>query len=196
MGRASKKQDLDRTRLTWVLAALVTSMTLGTVVLGVLEPHKIISSKVKYLAATYNTPSSAKITHTNIPIEANKWSAIVIHIVGDDLQLNCLKDNNNYNGDIVHFAISPDAEILITTKWVSQQPVKKYPKTIHIGIQLQRNRSDATLAQAQVLVSLIRDLQARCNISASRVYLHSQLSSHACCHNPLYRYNWRKVLLD
>ncbi len=195
MGRASKKQDIDRTRLTWVLAALVASMTVGTVVLGVLEPHKIISSKVKYLAATYNTPSSAKITHTNIPIEANKWQAIIIHVVDSSLRLNCLSDNA-HNGDIVHFAIDTDAEILITTKWVSQQPVKKYSKAIHIGIQLRKGRKDATLAQAQVLVALLRDLQARCNISASRIYLHSQLSSHSCCKNPLYRYNWRKVLLD
>ena len=195
MGRASNKQEFDRTRLTWVLAALVASMTVGTVVLGVLEPHKIISSKVKYLAATYNTPSSEKITHTNIPIESNRWRAIVIHVVDKSLRLKCLEDNT-YNSDIVHFAISPSAEILITTKWVSQEPVREYPKTIHIGIELKRNHKDATLTQAQVLVSLIRDLQARCNIPASRVYLHSQISSHSCCKNPLYRFNWRKVLLD
>ncbi len=194
MSKASGKHNVDRTRLTWVLAALVASMTIGTVVLGVLEPHKIISSKVKYLAATYNTPSSEKITNTNIPIEANQWRAIVIHTVGRDLRLNCLSDDGHY-GDIVHFAISPNAEILITTKWVSQEPVKKYPGTIHIGIQLRKGRRDATLAQARALAALIIDLQARCNIPASRVYLHSQLSQRACSKNPLYKYNWRKVLL-
>ncbi len=194
MGRAAGKHTVDRTRLTWVLAALVASMTIGTVVLGVLEPNRIISSRVKYLAATYNTSSSAKIGHTSIPIEKDAWQAIVIHRIGPDLRLHCLSEKG-FPGDLVHFAITEDANILITTKWASQEPVRRYYGTIHIGLNIAKGKKDATLAQAQALVALIRDLQARCGIPSSRVYLHSQLSQNSCCNDPLVRYNWKQVLL-
>ena len=195
MGAVGRKHAVDRTRITWVLAALVASMTIGTVVLGVLEPHRVISSEVKYLAATYNTPSSAKITNTSVPIERDRWQALVIHAVKNDLRLHCLSEAN-FPSDLVHFAVSADSEILITTKWANQKPVRKYLGTIHIGIVLPHGETQATLNQARALVALIRNLQARCHIPASRVYLHSQLSQNSCClADPLVRYNWRQVLL-
>jgi hypothetical protein len=194
----SKKYSVDRTRLTWVLAALVASMTIGTVVLGVLEPHKMLkNAKTTYLAATYNTDSATKISRTSVPIETDLWQAIVIHTTRnsspDDLSVRCV--SNAKSGPVIaHFAIAPDASTLIGTRWYNQEPAAKHPGKILIAVQLADGQTDATPDQANELLTRIRDLQALCNIPASKVYVHSQLSGKSCS-NPLYRYNWRKCLL-
>ncbi len=191
---ANKHNTIDRQRLTWVLAALIAAMTIGTVVLAVLEPQKVLSSQIKYLAATYSTQSSTKISRTSIPIESNTWQAIVVHTVGTDLRLYSMATASD-TPPFVHFAISPSAEILITKQWSKQNPVEGYQGIIHIGIVLPAGKPVATLPQAQALVALIRELQARCNIHRTHVYLYSQLSSKPDQINPLSRYNWREALL-
>jgi hypothetical protein len=197
MSRATQKYAVDRSRVTWVLAALVASMTIGTVVLGVLEPSKILrSDKAAYLAATWNTESSTKITSTAVPIKSGLWQSVVIHAIhntySDDLVLRCLSGKNGTTA--AHFAVSQDATILIGSRWANQEPAERYPGKILIGIHLPEGQTEATLAQAQAMVALIRDLQVRCNIPPSKIYLHSQLSSRSCTSNPLHKFNWRQAL--
>lgn len=188
-----KSNDVDRQRLIWVIAALIAAMTSGTVILAILEPKTTLSNEVKYLAATYSTQSSTKISRTDIPIESNSWKAIIIHTINSDLKLYTMSKDPQ-NAPFVHFAISPSAEVLITTQWKEQLPVEGYQGIIHIGIILPAGSHRATLPQAQALVALIRDLQARCSISRTRIYLYSQLSRSENA-NPLQPYNWKNALL-
>ncbi len=199
MTRASKKYTVDRTRLTWVLAALVASMTIGTVVLGVLEPHKILhNAKTTYLAAIHDSDSANKISRTSVPIENELWQAIVIHAIrnssSNDLGIGCTSNGKRTPPAVAHFAIAPDGSTLIGARWYNQEPAERYPGKILIAVQLADGHSDATREQATELLNRIRDLQAMCNIPASKVYVHSQLSGKSCS-NPLYRYDWRKWLL-
>ncbi len=91
MARANKKYAMNRMRVTWVLAALLASMTLGTVVLGVLEPSgkMLKNAKGMYLRATFNSDLSTKTSNTSVPVENDLWQAVVIHttrnISSDDL---------------------------------------------------------------------------------------------------------------
>lgn len=194
MRKSSKKHSVDRTRLTWVLAVLVASMTIGTVVLGVLEPSRVLLSKgATHLAATYNTAWASQVARTRIPIDANRWQSIVIHNVGEDLKLNCSGDRAS--DAVVHFAIPADATAtLITTLWAGQKYVPNHRGTIHIGLQLPKGEHVATEAQTNTLIELIWDLQARCVISADRIFVHTDLSDRACGPDPLYPYNWRDFL--
>jgi hypothetical protein len=173
-------------------------MTLGTVVLGVLQPQKKRPDKTTYLAAVYNTDSSTKISRTAVPIENELWQSIAIHTIrptsADDMTIRCASARTPV---VAHFVVTPDAHgtVLISKRWREQEPSEKFPGRILIGIQLAEGRSDATLAQAKALVILIRDLQARCGVSSSKVNVHTQSSGRSCTTNPLYRYNWREALL-
>lgn len=198
MSRTAQKYAVDRSRVTWVLAALVASMTIGTVVLGVLEPGKIWSDRAAYLAATYNTDSSSKLTRTAVPIEPGLWQSVVIHTIpssaaDDDLTLRCLAAGRR-GPTVAHFVVSQDGPILMGSKWANQEPAEKFSGQILIGIHLVEGHTDATLAQAQAVVALVRDLQVRCSIPPKKVYVHGQLSNRACSSNPLHRYNWRQLL--
>jgi hypothetical protein len=196
MAKTSKKQQaVDRTRLTWVLAVLVAAMTIGTTLLGVLEPEHALSAQAKYLAATYNTDRSSQIAQTQTPISSERWNTVVIHRIGSDLRLPCLNGDPKRPAPPVHFAITPEAATLVTTQWESQKDIRGHAGQIHIGIQLAAGQTGATYEQAQALVALIRDLQARCSIPTHKVYLHSQLSERACLPDPLDGYLWRKALL-
>jgi len=191
MGKSDVNHSMDRTRLTRVLAALVASMTIGAMLLYGLRPRNVLSTEATYLAATYQAPDSTKISRTELPIDGSKWKAVVIHVVGSDLRLPCLGGDGKTTPPLVHFAVSSDADILITTQWAKQEHVEGYPWVINVGLRLAPGCQDASLAQAEALVSLLKNLQARCHIPAKRVYLHSELSDRPCGPDPLYRFNWR-----
>jgi len=196
MSRTVKKA-VDRTRITFVLGALMASMTIGAIILWVLEPSKTHrTDKLSYMAATWYSEPSQRISQTAIPIERERWQSVVIHgyrpSTAKDVSLRCL---SGQGGSVVaHFAVEPDGHVLMCRPWVKQESADRLPGKILIGVQLAEGRTSATLVQAQALVSLIRDLQAKCNISGSKVYTHSQLSSKACS-NVLHQYNWRDALL-
>jgi len=183
----------DQRRLKWVLASLVASMTLGTLVLGVLEPKRALSSEVSYLAATYNDPLTSKITDTELPIEPRLWNAIVIHSTTRGLELPCLREQG-VAGAEAHFAVRRDGKIVVGRLWKQQQSLAGQWGRIQIAVEVDRN-PQATLPQAQHLVSLIMELQARCQIRPQQVYLHSQVSSGNCPGPLLRRYSWRGSLL-
>jgi hypothetical protein len=198
MSKTTKKHAVDRYRVTWVLAALVASMCIGTLVLGVLEPHNIFKTdKTTYLAATYNTDWSSKLSRTSVPVETGTWQSVVVHVLRNtspgDLTVRCL--GGRTSAPLAHFAVSPDAQIIISPTWVNQESAERHSGKILIGIQLVPGRTDATLAQAQAVAALIQDLQARCNIPRSKVYVHGQLSGRSCG-DPLARYTWRDALLQ
>lgn len=194
MGRATKKHSVDRTRLTWVLAVLVASMTIGTVVLGVLEPSHALSAEAKYLAATYHSPPAEEISNTRTPISSATWDAIIIHQVGSDMRLSSLASGRTSHSPLAHFVVNPQAEVLVTVQWAKQKHIRNYRGKIQVGLQLPPGQGYASLEQAQTIVSLLRYLQARCDIHAGRVYLHGELSERACGGDPLACFTWRKNL--
>jgi hypothetical protein len=199
MSKTAKKNTVDRTRVTWVLAALVAAMTMGTMVLGILEPNKpILSETTTYLAAAYNRPSRNSISKTDIPIEKERWQGVMIHTLAQENEtytLPCLASGSE-PAPVVHFVICEDAQIGITKKWVNQASAANTRGQILIGIQLAQGHHEATLEQANAVVALVKDLQSRCRISASRVTVHAKKGSSHCADDPLRSYNWRKYLLN
>jgi len=195
MPRLTKKHAVDRTRLTWVLAILVASMTIGTVVLGMLESDRALSAEARYLAATYNSVGTDEISKTRTPISSEIWNAIGIARVGSDMQLPGMGTNRTDNAPLAHFVVSPQAEVLVTVQWVNQLAVENYPGTIQIGIQLAPGQRYASVDQAKTVVLLLRDLQARCDIGTANISLRAQQSGHSGSKDPLARFKWRRHLL-
>jgi hypothetical protein len=198
MTRVNKKNAVDRLRLMCVLGALLASMTIGTLVLWVLEPHKMLkNTNAPYLAAVYHPESASKISRTAVPIENDLWQSVVIHTTRnrdpEDLGVRCTLNGKTVQ-TVAHFAIAPDGSTLIGTRWYNQEPAERFPGKILITIQLAEGRSDANLVQARELVNRIRELQALCSIPASKVFVQAQFAGKSCP-NPLYRYNWRQSLL-
>jgi hypothetical protein len=198
MSKTSKKTAVDRTRLTWVLAALVAAMTTGTMLLGVLEPNKARrSEKTTYLAAASRTSFRASISRTSIPVENDLWQGVSIHTLSrtnGDYSLPCLARGDGPS-PIVHFVICEDSQVAITKAWVNQTPAARSRGNILIGIKYVSGQTEATLDQAKALVALVKDLQSRCNIAADRVKVHCDSSRGSCKADPLARYDWRKCLL-
>ncbi|MFA5863114.1 MAG: N-acetylmuramoyl-L-alanine amidase [Phycisphaerae bacterium] len=200
MSRTGKKNTVDRTRVTWVWLALAVSMSIGTVVLLALEPrHVFPTDKTTYLAATWNTDSSARISRTAVPIENELWKSIVVHTMRNsdpnDLTLKCLSNRKTPNV-IAHFAVSSSGEISKSRTWYNQEPAEGCKGKILIGLQLDEGQADPSLTQVQAMVALIHELQALCNVPRSKVCVHGQLSGKACSNDPLYRYKWRDALLQ
>jgi hypothetical protein len=199
MSKTVKKNTVDRTRVTWVLLALVIAMTVGTVVLDILEPSKpIMSETTTYLAATYGSASRNSISHTDIPIEKERWQGVVIHVLPQDennYALECLATNRTTPAPVVHFVVCADAKIGITKKWVNQASAENSRGKILIGIKLADGHREATLDQAKAIVALVKDLQSRCQISASNITVHTKKGCPTCANDPLRSYNWRNCLL-
>jgi hypothetical protein len=198
MSKTAKKNTVDRTRVTWVLAALVAAMTTGTMVLGVLEPSKPnLSETMTYLAGVYNQPSRNSISKTDVPIERDRWQSIAVHVLPQDSQnysLSCLATGST-PAPVVHFVICQDAKIGILKKWVNQTSEDNNHGKILIGIQLVDGHREATLDQAKAVVALVKDLQSRCQIPAVNVTAHNKKGSSSCGSDPLRSFNWRDCLL-
>jgi len=197
MSNSSKKHTVDRTRLTYVLAALAGSMAVGSVVLGMLEPRTATTADARkqMLAAPVAATPVQQVSQTTAPIKPELWKkGVVIHRVGNDMKLHCL--GRNASSTLAHFVVNPQAEVLVTVQWERQRFIEGYEGTIHVGIQLASGQQGASYEQAKALVYLVRYLQARCNIPSSKVFLHSQLSDHACGADPLAAYNWQKSLMN
>jgi hypothetical protein len=198
MSKTGKKTSVDRTRLTWVLFALVAAMSVGTVVLDVLEPAKPgRTEKTTFLAAVSRTPAWANISRTSIPIDNDTWVGISIHTLSHiegDYSLPCLV-TSGHPAPIVHFVVYEDGTVGITKAWVDQTQASRSAGKILIGIKSIPGREDATLDQAKGLVALVKYLQSRCNIPAGKVLVHTDSSKGACTVDPLSRYDWRKCLL-
>jgi hypothetical protein len=173
-------------------------MSVGTVVLDVLEPAKPgRTEKTTFLAAVSRTPAWANISRTSIPIENDLWQGIGIHTLSHiegDYSLPCLASGNN-PAPIVHFVVYEDGTVGITKAWVDQTPASRSSGKILIGIKSIPGQTGATLDQAKGLVALVKYLQSRCNISAGQVTVHTDSRRGTCDIDPLARYDWRKCLL-
>lgn len=200
MSNSAKKHTVDRTRLTYVLAALAGSMAVGSVVLGMLEPRSANAADPRKqivaatLTATVAGTPSRQVAQTKAPIKSESWNGVVIHRVGSDMKVRCL--GTDHASAVAHFVVNPKGEVLVTSQWENQRFITGYEGKVQVGIQLASGQQVASYDQAAAVVYLVRYLQACSNIPSSKVFLHSQLSDHACGADPLAAYNWQKSLMN
>jgi hypothetical protein len=149
-------------------------------------------------AAAFNAPSPAA---SDVDIAPGRWQAIVIHHSGahtgsaDGIARQQLRDWG-VQGMGYHFVIGNgngeyDGDVIAGPRWYQQlggahvaergagaQPDAAWFNDNTIGICLIGNGESRAFTDAQLksLISLVRDLQAKCGIPSSRVFLHSDLA--------------------
>ena len=178
-----------RTGIVW--SVFIGAMTLACGVL--LMSDRWTAMPAMSLSATVAPPPS-------VDIKPGRWQAIVIHHSGSysgsaaEITRQQARDWN-FPSMGYHFVIGNgngefDGDVIAGPRWFLQQsgshvadrgagaqPTAEWLNDNTIGICLIGNgeRSEFTDAQMQSLMSLVRDLQAKCGIPASRVFLHSDL---------------------
>ena len=70
----------SRERMTKVLGCLVLSVTVGAIILGVLQPEPLREVTAFSLSAAFNP--IGQIYQTRVPVEASRWDYVVIHQSG------------------------------------------------------------------------------------------------------------------
>ncbi len=206
-GHHNAKQTRTSTRTKVVLAAFVTSMTAVTGMLlisgedfGPVAPFA--ATKPVIITASDNV-STASDSDSEGVIDAG-WEMIVIHdsgsLSGTVRELDAEARDAGLNGLGYHFVIGngaglSDGVVEASYRWNGQLAgahvaAAPNPDSIEklradeinrtaIGICLIGNgdRSEFTEAQMRALVDLVRALQSRLDIPASRVVLHSDLNA-------------------
>lgn len=171
----SENEMFDATRTTRVLGALLVSMTLGALLLMLMESDPPRPSQSDRAAIT----SSVLTQHAPV---ARSWKRIIIHSA---------TDTNSNLPRRCHFIIDPTANptglgIRSTELWKKQKPgyhalisAGRDYNSDSIGICLIGDFSKRQLPQGQfdALVSLVRELQKARTIDADSVYLYSQLDA-------------------
>jgi hypothetical protein len=173
----SGNEMFDATRTTRVLGALLVSMTLGALLLMLMEsdpPRPSQSDRASIAGGVLGQHASV----------SRKWRRIIVHSAADsssNLPKRC------------HFVIAPEASsaglgIRSTELWKKQTPgyhafvaPQRDYNSDSIGICLIGDFSQHQLSQGQfdALVTLVRELQKDCKIDSDSVYLYSQLDAQA-----------------
>ncbi|MCK5114311.1 MAG: N-acetylmuramoyl-L-alanine amidase [Phycisphaerae bacterium] len=165
----------DATRTTRVLGALLVSMTLGALLLMLMEsdpPRPSQSDRASIAGSVLGQHASV----------SRKWRRVIIHSAADS--------NSNLPARC-HFVIEPKADsqglgVRSTELWKRQKPgyhalvaADRDYNADSIGICLVGDFSKNQLSQGQfdALVALVRDLQRSCTIDGDSVYLYSQLDA-------------------
>lgn len=164
------------------LAALLGALTVGTILLMVMETAPIRPDITSLIAssATANDPVEI-IRQTDIPIQMIKWRNIVIHSAS--AQERSIIDK-------CHFVIEPDASqhsgrIRATKLWKRQdhryyiaRPNSGFcENSIAVCIIGDFNRVSPSSKQMSDALSLVQALQFEFQISRGHVYLHRNLDS-------------------
>lgn len=183
--RSSATTVNRRTLSVW--GALVGSMTLATALLIVLEPAPLRPTSGYTLAAVDTGPTTMDaIFELNTPIDGDRWQRIVVHhsgqMAGNARSIHQLhKDGLGYGGLGYHFVIgnghgSDNGAIEVGYRWVRQVDGVYTPDAISICLVGNGDQAPPTTAQVRQLASLVKSLQQRLGIPASRVHLHRELA--------------------
>lgn len=164
------------------LTALLVSMTVGALVLMVLETSPGHPPAEQLAAVSRSrTPIGGAIYDTVVPIQSIKWRNIVVHSSsagGSGIEQRC------------HFVVQPDGRVAATDLWQRQLaghhvyvPGRDF-NADSIGICMVGDFSSRGPSQRQFdgLVELTRSLQGILLMPADRVYLHSHLAARS--HSP------------
>jgi len=157
------------------LTALLVSMTLGALALMMLETAPVEPSAQHLAAVAAPAGQAGRIVwDTEVPVQAIKWRMIVVHSsAGGAPGL----------GEQCHFIVAADGSIQPTDLWRRQMPGNHVHvpgrdfNSMSIGICLVGDFSSQAPPKQQLaaLADLTRSLQRTLQISADRVYLHSDL---------------------
>jgi hypothetical protein len=184
--RAAGVQGKQSRRNAVVLATLISSLTLTSVLLLALAPAPL-TPDAPSLLVTDSTDSFAPIFDTRKPIQPARWKYIFLHHTkgkrGDALSIG----GKNGFGD--HFLIGNgdgcgDGEIQIGARWTSQQGARPIgaslaDNSISICIVGDFDQSNPTPAQIRNLQRLIQTLQRRFGISGRAVLASNKAHSTA-----------------
>ncbi len=154
------------------LTALVIAMTVGAFVLILMETAPIVPN-VPPLAAQWSSDAEELIASTSVPLNED-WQKIVIHTAaeGGDIEANC------------HFIVD-GGQCIATSNWKHQRAtrhVRPYARAhdwrtdVGICVRGDYSRGPLPAEERESLARLIRALQAKLNIDASRVLFHSDLN--------------------
>lgn len=164
-------------RTVKTLIALFAAMTSGAILLMLLDTDPIQAPGTHLVAvAAADEAELAVVTQTDIPLK--RWRGIVVHSLaeGPTMLARC------------HFVVAPsgDGGVEVTSNryWLRQQAAPHvlaqdddWGSCIGIGLKGDYSSQSPTNAEMQALVKLVRDLQIRFRIPASRVYLYGEISS-------------------
>lgn len=163
------------------LTALVASMTVGTLVLMLLETAPIRPSDDASLAAVSSDSQKTgqQVFSTQVPVKSDTWRNVVIHATGHE---------GAAIAEQCHFVLSADGSgFTATDLWRRQvagshifAPGRDWNSDT-IGICLDGDFMFDAPAERQfeLLTSLVRTVQQACDIPADRVYLHGELVPHS-----------------
>ena len=173
---------MARSRTIRTLTALLVMMTLGAVMLMLMESRPPRPSPGSLAAVTPSGHSAeAVVFDTEVPHQPLKWRNIVVHASGA---------GRDGIAQRTHFVVDPpasdaDGAVIATDLWKRQAeghhvyvPWRDF-NADSIGICLTGEFSSRPPSPAQIkaLVSLVQTLQYTFSIPADRVYLHSDLDS-------------------
>ena len=172
----------SRERMTKVLGCLVLSVTIGAIVLGVLQPEPLMEVTAFSLSAAFNPIH--QIYQTRVPVEASRWDYVVIHQSGSiegNAQTIAEDATKRGRGEAgYHFVVNngrgaPDGRIQVSQVWVEQKSgsVGRRGEGLVISVCLVgdfKTRGPGKTQMSQLL-ALVRSLQERCGIPAGNICL-------------------------
>jgi hypothetical protein len=177
-------QSIDRrTLIVW--ATLFGSMTLATGLLMWLEPTPVRRTVIPLSAVDAPTRGIEAIYETQTPVSADRWGRIVIvhsgQRTGSARSLARLHRDLRYGSMGYHFVIgngqgAPDGRIEVGPRWAVQSDGLYVDDAVVICLIGNGDEAPPTRRQMEQLRRLITSLQARLDIPADRVRLHSELA--------------------
>jgi hypothetical protein len=194
--RKSPRSGVSR-RAQVVWASLVLSMTVVGGGLFLIDRGPVAAAEglsLTPLMATSGVSTVEGVLNTRVPLDYDRWQAIVVHDSGSpygtEASLDAQARANNLKGLGYHFVIGngnglDDGEILVGGRWRNQVPGAHaagnradWFNRHSIGICLvgDGNRSRPTQKQMQSLALLADTLCREFKITNDRVYLHSQIA--------------------
>lgn len=157
------------------LTALVASMTVGTLVLMLLETAPIRPTDDTSLAAvSYDSSRTGdQVFSTEVPVKSNVWRNVVIHATGHE---------GSGVAEQSHFVLSKDG-LVSTDLWRTQVTGKHIfasgrdwnSDSIGVCIDGDFMFDPPSEKQFELLTALVRTIQQACDIPADRVYLYGEL---------------------
>jgi hypothetical protein len=177
MAKPSVKSAKSR-RSVLVVAGLLSSLTLTSILLLVLAPSPLLPEPRSLLVVESN-PALDEVFDTRIPIQTGRWQTIFIHH-------SKTRRADAASGD--HFLITgpadaSDGEIRIDQRWNNQQPASGFAAAgmgrdcITICIVGDFDQSAPTATQIRRAQQLIQTLQRQLRIPARNVIAYDRPNS-------------------
>ena len=187
MSQSAAKRSKSRTHLAGtrsrrllVIAGLLSSLTLTSILLLILAPSPLLPEP-RSLMVLESNPTLDEIFDTQIPIQSRRWQAIFIH------HSKTRRADSAGGGD--HFLItspadSSDGEIRIDPRWNYQQSAVPAagaipPNCITICLIGDFDQSAPTPTQVRRAQQLIQSLQRRLHIPSRNVIAYDRPNSPA-----------------